>query len=383
MRITRSDVRVSTLGWSGGSCRRRTPGRFRADMLLIMTTAPAHLTGLPYHRMARCTGRHRWWRPLLGTLLLIGGWVVLLLFLYAFSYGLGKAAGRRELPDGSIDLGPLAETALDLACIAVALPLVLLAVRWAGGRPAGTVSSVTGRLRWGRLGRCLLAAVPPLALLAVVAAFLPGGESDVWVGWRPFLVSLAVLVVLVPVQAAAEEYVFRGWLLQAVGGFVRSPWFAVLPQAVLFAAAHGWGTRWGFADLLVFGLVAGWLTLRTGGLEAAIALHTLNNLLAFGLSAAVVDGLSSDETAADAPWQLALADIAVVLVYAALVLWLARRHPPLRLSPPSAVPPPPQQPPYAPPQAALPSYGTPPSYGMPPSYPVAYEPGGPDGHRRP
>ncbi|WP_461075085.1 lysostaphin resistance A-like protein [Streptomyces deserti] len=348
-----------------------------------MTTAPAHLTGLPYHRMARCTGRHRWWRPLLGTLLLIGGWVVLLLFLYAFSYGLGKAAGRRELPDGSIDLGPLAETALDLACIAVALPLVLLAVRWAGGRPAGTVSSVTGRLRWGRLGRCLLAAVPPLALLAVVAAFLPGGESDVWVGWRPFLVSLAVLVVLVPVQAAAEEYVFRGWLLQAVGGFVRSPWFAVLPQAVLFAAAHGWGTRWGFADLLVFGLVAGWLTLRTGGLEAAIALHTLNNLLAFGLSAAVVDGLSSDETAADAPWQLALADIAVVLVYAALVLWLARRHPPLRLSPPSAVPPPPQQPPYAPPQAALPSYGTPPSYGMPPSYPVAYEPGGPDGHRRP
>ncbi|CAO0830891.1 hypothetical protein SMICM17S_10210 [Streptomyces microflavus] len=37
---------------------------------------------------------------------------------------------------------------------------------------------------------------------------------------------------------------FRGWLTQAVGAFFfRSPWFAVIPQAVLFAAAHGWGHR--------------------------------------------------------------------------------------------------------------------------------------------
>ncbi|MEU6177479.1 DUF6223 family protein [Streptomyces coeruleorubidus] len=101
-----------------------------------------------------------------------------------------------------------------------------------------------------------------------------------------------------------------GWLTQAVGAFFRSPWFAVIPQAVLFAAAHGWGTKWGFIGLLVFGGVCGWLTIRTGGLEAAVALHALNNLLAFGVAAAFVDGLSSDETAADSPWQLALVDVA-------------------------------------------------------------------------
>ncbi|MET9522895.1 CPBP family intramembrane glutamic endopeptidase [Streptomyces coeruleorubidus] len=47
----------------------------------------------------------------------------------------------------------------------------------------------------------------------------------------------------------------------------------MIPQAVLFAAAHGWGTKWGFIGLLVFGGVCGWLTIRTGGLEAAVALH--------------------------------------------------------------------------------------------------------------
>lgn len=43
-----------------------------------------------------------------------------------------------------------------------------------------------------------------------------------------------------------------------------------------------------------------------GGLEAAIALHVPNDLPAFGVSAAVVDGLSFDDTAADAPWQPAV-----------------------------------------------------------------------------
>ncbi|MFJ4567325.1 lysostaphin resistance A-like protein [Streptomyces caelestis] len=297
--------------------------------------------------MGHSTGRHRWWRPVLGTLLALGVYVVLVVLLIALSYGFGAAAGLRELPEGGHDFGPLVNTALDLTFIAAALPLMLLAVWWPGRRPPGTLSSVDGRLRWRWLVRCLLVAVLPVALLAVSAVFLPdggsgSGESVVWVGWRSFLTSLVVLAVFVPVQAAAEEYVFRGWLTQAVGAFVRSPWFAVIPQAVLFAAAHGWGTRWGFLGLLVFGLVCGGLTIRTGGLEAAVALHALNNLMAFGIAAAIVDGLSSDETAADSAWQLALVDMATTLLYAALVLWLARRHRPQRLSPPvsESAPPP-------------------------------------------
>ncbi|MFJ5998024.1 lysostaphin resistance A-like protein [Streptomyces sp. NPDC092370] len=310
------------------------------------TPAPAPApdpAGHPYHRMDRTTGRHRWWRPLVGTLMVVCGYAVLVIALAVASYVLATMAGLPELPDGGADLGPLGNTAMDLVAIAIALPLVLLATLWPARRPVGTVSSVTGRLRTGWLGWCLLAALPPILLLMVTAFLLPGdsgesGESDTWVGWRSFLVALAVLAALVPLQAAAEEYVFRGWLTQAVGAFVRSPWLAVLPQAVLFAAAHGWGTRWGFLGLLVNGLVAGLLTIRTGGLEAAIALHVLNNLLAFGASAAVVGGLSSDETAADAPWSLALAAVATDLLYAAIVLWLARRRGPRRLTPPAQAP---------------------------------------------
>lgn len=314
-------------------------------------TAEPLLTALPYHRMARYTGHHRWWRPVLGLLLLLTGLAVAFLVIDAVVHAAGPAAGMRELPDGSMRLGERGATAMGLLFIASLLPLVLLAVRWPGRRPAGTVSSVTGRLRWRWLGWCLAAAVPAVAVLALVVVLVPfddtsgvAAEPDQWVGWSSFAVSMTVVALCVPFQAAAEEYVFRGWMMQAVGGFLRSPWFAVVPQAVLFAAAHGWGTVWGFADLCVFGLVTGCLTVRTGGLEAAIALHVLNNLLGYGLAATVVGGLTGAETAADSPVLLAVVDMAVIVLHGALVLWLARRHRPQRIS--ASAPRPVAMPPY-------------------------------------
>ncbi|MFJ9819160.1 lysostaphin resistance A-like protein [Streptomyces sp. NPDC101151] len=332
---------------------------------------------LPHHRLARLSVPHRWWRPLVGTLVVAVVYTIAVSVLYGVFSAWGSWKGYPESADGSVEFGPVSGTAVDLLILALATPVVLLAVRWIGQRPAGTVSSVTGRLRWRWLSLCVLTALPVVALAMGVMFLLPGdgGEEFRWAGWTVFGPALAMLVVLVPFQAAAEEYVFRGWLTQAVGAFVRSPWFAFLPQAFLFAAAHGWGTPWGFADLVVFGAAAGWLTWRTGGLEAAIGLHTVNNILAFGVSAATVDGLKSDETAADAAWPLVALDVTSVLLYTATVVWLLRRRTLARTAP---APLPPVQPPLfatpygpvtgfpsAPPWAGRPTQGTP----VPPPYP--------------
>ncbi|WP_079054152.1 CPBP family intramembrane glutamic endopeptidase [Streptomyces graminilatus] len=299
---------------------------------------------LAYHRMAHISAaRHRWWRAVLGTGFVAMGSVLTAVVLYGAAEAVGTAVGYPEARDGTVELGPVSGTAFDLLAIASAIPVVLLAVLWIGRRPAGTVSAVTGGLRWRWLGWCVLVALPALAVTTGAMFLLPAddGPPARWAGWEVFGPALAMLVLLVPLQAAAEEYVFRGWLTQAFGGFLRSPWPALVPQAVLFAAAHGWGTPWGFADLVVFAMVAGWLTVRTGGLEAAIGLHAVNNLLAFGVSAAVVDGLKSDDTAADAPWQIVALDLAGIALYAAAVLWLARRRTPTRTVPAPQAPVPP------------------------------------------
>ncbi|WP_206024946.1 CPBP family intramembrane glutamic endopeptidase [Micromonospora zingiberis] len=298
------------------------PGRIRS--------APA---GTPYHRLARTTA-HRWWRPMVGTLLVLVVVPLLFVLLAAPFWIAAELTGQPDDADGIASFGPLADTALLLLSLGVMTPVVLLAARWVQARPAGSVSSVTGRLRWRWLAVCLLLSVPTVTLMVgglVGLLVVTGDWTDAdtgpmsWVGLRTLAISMAVLLPLVPLQAAAEEYLCRGWLLQAVGAYLRSPWIAIVPQALLFAAAHGWGTRWGFADLTLFGLVTGWLTVRTGGLEAAIGLHVVNNLVALGLAAATGD-LASDATAADAPWHLLAVNLFVMVGYALVVDRLAARR---------------------------------------------------------
>jgi membrane protease YdiL (CAAX protease family) len=284
----------------------------------------------PYHRLGR-TAAHRWWRPVAGTALVVAGSVVLILLGLGLTALAAALAGRPADADGMPSFGPLADLALTFLLIAALLPPILAAARWVQRRPAGSLSSVTGKLRLRWLLTCL-----PVALGAVVILLGAGlglaaatgedvGLGTGLAGWQPFLLGSLVLLAVVPLQAAAEEYLTRGWLLQAVGSFCRGPWVPIAVQAVVFAALHGWGTPWGFADLIVFGLVTGWLTVRTGGLEAAIALHVLNNLVSGVLSAAYGQ-LTVDETAADMPWQLAVIDVPVLLAYAAVIVVLARRR---------------------------------------------------------
>ena len=51
----------------------------------------------------------------------------------------------------------------------------------------------------------------------------------------------------------------------------------------------------------MFGLIAGWLVIRTGGLEAGIAMHVLNNYLAFGFALAFTD-ITSTLNVAEVSW---------------------------------------------------------------------------------
>jgi membrane protease YdiL (CAAX protease family) len=291
-------------------------------------TAPP---GTAYHRMAR-TEAHRWWKPLVGTGVVFAGGFGALIAVAVGIYIVGAAAGRPTRADGTPTFGAAADLGGELLMLAVFIPFVLLAARWVQARPAGTVSSVTGRLRLRWLGLCLLVALGAVVVMlgADVALFAATGldatdDLGRWVGPGEFLAATAMLLVLVPLQAAAEEYVCRGWLLQAAGAFARRPWFAIVLQAPVFALAHGLGTPWGFADLILFSVVLGWLTVRTGGLEAGIALHVVNNLVVMVFGAAF-GGLAAEETAADAPWQMFVVAAAVNIGYAALVARLARRR---------------------------------------------------------
>ncbi|PPK95316.1 CAAX prenyl protease-like protein [Kineococcus xinjiangensis] len=61
--------------------------------------------------------------------------------------------------------------------------------------------------------------------------------------------------------------------------WVRYRWVAAGLTSLLFASLHGLFDPLSMAYFVYFALVACWLTFRTGGLEAAIVLHTTLNVL--------------------------------------------------------------------------------------------------------
>jgi hypothetical protein len=91
--------------------------------------------------------------------------------------------------------------------------------------------------------------------------------------------------VMTPLQAAGEEYFFRGWIMQVIGSWFRRPVVGLVVTTVVstvaFSAAHGSPDLWILGSIGCLAVAACLATWRTGGLEAGIAMHAVNNVLAF------------------------------------------------------------------------------------------------------
>lgn len=218
--------------------------------------------------------------------------------------------------------------------IALSIPGAM-ACTWAfhGIKPRW-LASVGPRIRWKWLAASFGVSLFSLVLAIVLGAFLPStAEGDAVSGELNDFTStsrdfLLIIVLLTPLQAIAEEYVFRGYLTQAFGGLFRdlrvSRYVAVLVPAALFAAAHGLQSFPVFVDRFAFGLVAGVLVIATGGLEAGIAYHVVNNVLAFGLALAIGD-MTDTLNPTGGTWWDVLLSITKSVIFVALSIWVARK----------------------------------------------------------
>lgn len=285
---------------------------------------------LAYHRLAHLRPRYRWWRmPLTGLVGIALYVVILLLVIVPFAIMSMLVPGWRIESQVLLNTSQFFDLDRPWLLVALVLPLILmipallLASRLIEGRGVGLLSSVTGRLRMAWLGKTLVLA---LAVFLVYFAVVLGwsalsGEAVTADFSHPGLWTMVLLVLLlIPLQAAAEEYVFRGYLMQLVGGWLRNPVFAILLPVPIFVLGHGYDV-WGAASVGMFAIVAAWLTWRTGGLEAAISLHIVNNVLIFLLgSVTLVDANATSGTAVDL-----LTSALAMVVYALLAdRWAAR-----------------------------------------------------------
>jgi membrane protease YdiL (CAAX protease family) len=287
---------------------------------------------MPYHLMLR-TWSYAWWRPVVGVVIAVLSFFVgAALIFYAvvavyavFQSGAFADDFSRNLDVHRASAASLLGLNLGLASM---IPVTWLILRVVHRMRPRWLASVVPRIRWRFLCICLGLALVALLAQVLVSSLLPGGTQDDLGAVNSFTTGTAITAVVVllttPLQAAGEEYLFRGYLLQAFGSFFNNRWVAILATATLFAIAHGTQNFPLFFDRFAFGLMAGWLVTRTGGLEAGIALHVLNNFLAFGIALAFGD-LSTTLTVTEVSWWNIVVTVTQSGIYIALVLLVARR----------------------------------------------------------
>ncbi len=228
-----------------------------------------------------------------------------------------------------------------LACFAGPVFGLLAAVGLVHRRRPATLVGPRGS-RVGRdfaRGFLVAAGILGAGVLAVVPFMQPEGNlaTAVWLAW------LVPGIPLLLVQVAAEELVFRGYLQQQLAARFRSPLIWLALPSFAFGILHFDQDAFGsnawlvVAATVVFGLIAGDVTARTGNIGAATGLHAANNFVALflvgpdgyltGLALFVLPFHASDATAAR-PFLVMdlLSLIAAYAFYLGAVRWIRAKR---------------------------------------------------------
>lgn len=124
------------------------------------------------------------------------------------------------------------------------------------------------------------------------------------------------LIALGIIPAFIEELIFRGAILQGLRKY--GDWFAIISSALLFMLIHAniQQTIYQF----VYGIIVGWLVIKTGSIWTGIIMHAVNNIFVIILQAIYeINNISSTEVVLDTEFAITAVIYTILLV---LLLWL-------------------------------------------------------------
>jgi hypothetical protein len=164
-----------------------------------------------------------------------------------------------------------------LACLAA--PLVF------HRRSPRTLITGTARIGWGRIGQGFVLWFGLVLVFEAIPYLADPGSYTLQREWRDLLL-LPLALVLIPIQATAEELFFRGYLMQWASLRVRNLTSLSVFSGVIFMLPHLLNPEaegdlvLGALNYFTFGFIIAYAALQDGGLELAIGAHIANNVYA-------------------------------------------------------------------------------------------------------
>ena len=273
---------------------------------------------------------YRWYKPIIVGVLFMAIYIVLAVILIV---GAGFAASHATTPDellikmrellrigyDNMELANTWQSVISLGSVALMIPALFLASAIVRDRPFSSYSSSRG----GWSSRVFWKAFP----VAFICISIPIIVDNLWYYHtldnfqiKFTLASLAVVTILGPLQCIAEEYVFRGLIMQTLGSWFRIPVIAVILSAVWFAAEHPYNMI-GKIGILVSGCVFAFTAWIGRGIEVSSAFHIANNMTIFYMQGLNLATIESQTTMHDL-----ILEICTGAAYVLLIFIISKRH---------------------------------------------------------
>ncbi len=236
--------------------------------------------------------KYRWYKPIL---VFIVGLIIFLILTEILSQVFTAVYGEdliMSIINGGYEVlnTELGEIFTDLAVI-ILIPSLYLATKIVRDRPFSSYSSSRGGWNFKLYLKSLI--IPfILFLIFECTETAITGQTGTYHFSIPFLI---ISLIFVPLQCIAEEYVYRGLIMQTFGSWFKIPIVAIILQSIVFALSHGYNSL-GNIEVFFSGLVMGFLAWKANGIEVSSAFHTANNL---SLSLIIMFGLQSTSTNAE------------------------------------------------------------------------------------
>lgn len=167
----------------------------------------------------------------------------------------------------------------------LAFMAILLLVKPLHERSFATVINGGRKTRWGRIFFSALVWIVISAVWMIYSLKTDPGNFRLNNTSNSLIILALLALALIPFQAAFEEILFRGYLMQGIAVWTRNRWLPIMVTSVLFGLMHGLNPEvkeYGFLTMMpqyiFFGLVFAVLTMFDDGIEVAIGAHAANNI---------------------------------------------------------------------------------------------------------
>lgn len=215
------------------------------------------------------------------------------------------------------------------------LAAFVILVKPLNGRTFKMTLTGAGKIRWSHF---FISAFVWLILSAIyLFVYLKVDPSNFTINNQTISLLLisVIAIVFIPFQAAYEEVIFRGYLMQGFATVLRYRWFPLIMTSVLFGLLHSLNPEvkeFGFfimmPQYIVFGLIFGIVTIMDDGIEASMGAHAANNIFLVIMVTHESSALQSPalyEQVSVHPWTefagLAISGVAFIIILTVIFRW--------------------------------------------------------------